>query len=126
MDDNKKLKTDPNAWLVIAIALIIIIIFFAWVIVVVLNDANATIVENTCAPGLCAHDIFLGEKRCPSSSSEQLVINPAVEKCTTRNFCQARNYTCALQPDQSVNCNGVCGAGNEECRCTRNPSKVSE
>ena len=87
-------------------------------------DANAPDVINRCSVGLCAFDIITGIKRCPDpGATVGLRIAAGAEKCTTRDYCQPNNFTCAVQLDQTLKCNGVCGTGNEQCRCIADPTR---
>lgn len=120
----EKAPKDYSSWTVLAIILVIIVITFGWIIYSIRQDSNATEVVNQCGPGLCAFDILSGVKRCPSSDTEQLSFKFGVEYCTSKNYCQKKGYTCAVLPDQSIDCSGVCGPGNDECRCIKNPTEV--
>ena len=111
-------KADPQGWIVIALTLIIVVIFFTWLIVTISKDTNPDDVVQRCNPGLCAFDVFTGRKRCPAPGQEQGVrIAPGAEFCTSPDYCQQEPYVCAVQPDQSWRCDGVCGQGNSQCRC---------
>ena len=118
----EKKQADPQGWMVLAIALIILVIFFAWLFVTLSADTKPAEIIQRCNPGLCAFDIFSGRKRCPAAGQVQgLVITPGLEYCTSENYCQEAPYTCAIQPDQTWRCDGICGDGNERCRCIASP-----
>lgn len=127
IDDSKpKLKADPQGWLVLAITLVVLIAFFAWLYLSVSQDANTGEVIQTCKPGLCAFDIFSGVKKCPAPGQvDGIRISAGAEFCTSRDYCQQGPYTCAIQPDQSWRCDGVCGEGNPQCRCIRDPTSTT-
>lgn len=117
---------DPAAkgkgWFVIAVVVIILVIFTVWMIVLLSQESNAPIVNQRCSPGLCAFSAITGIKRCPVPSDTQgLIIDLGLEFCTTEDYCQNNNYPCAVQVDQTLNCEGVCGVGNPSCRCVPNP-----
>ena len=96
----------------------ILVAFTVWMFVLLYRESNAPEVNQRCAPGLCAFSSITGVKRCPTpGSTEGLAIDLGLEFCTTRDYCQNSNYPCAVQPDQTLNCDGVCGEGNEGCRC---------
>ena len=121
--NEEKPKTDPQGWLVLAIALVILVIFFCWLFYTLSADSKPAEIIQRCNPGLCAFDIFSGRKRCPPPGQvEGLRIAPGAEFCTSANFCQQEPFTCAIQLDQSWRCDGVCGTGNEECRCIADPT----
>lgn len=119
-------RANPESWLVLAIVVVVLAVFFAWLYVSVSSDTKAPDVVQRCNPGLCAFDVFSGVKRCPVPGQVQgLRVAPGVENCTSANYCQAERYTCAVQPDQSWRCDGVCGPGNEQCRCIADPTSGS-
>ena len=54
--DRKEItRTDPAGWAVLAIIVVLFVIIFAWIIVTLMNDANADDVVQRCPVGLCAH-----------------------------------------------------------------------
>ena len=120
-----KAPPDPSlkgkGWAVIAAILVILVIFTIWMIALVFGDTNAPIVNQRCNPGVCAFNTITGIKRCPSNSNTQgLIIDLGLEFCTTRDFCQNNSFPCAVQADQTLNCEGVCDV--IACRCVRDPS----
>lgn len=116
-------KTDPQGWLVLAIVVVIITIVFAWLIVSLWKDANSPNVIQRCNPGLCKFNLLTGVKTCPNPSDTiGIQASSGIERCTSRDHCQVAGFTCAVQPDQSVDCNGVCGSGNSQCRCVSDPT----
>ena len=121
---NKKEKApkDNTGWIVLVVILVIVVLVYGFIIYSVRQDANAPEVINNCDPGLCAFSIVTGIKRCPPDNNTKIRFGPGAEFCTSRNYCQERNYTCAVQSDQTLNCSGVCGTGNDECRCIQNPT----
>ena len=69
-----------------------------------------------CNPGDCATDILLGEKRCPSKSTDIILANPESEVCNPKFSCTNVKTPYALKNDGSVNTFGVCDSG-VICRC---------
>jgi hypothetical protein len=115
-------KANTDGWVVIAAIAIIFAIVLAWIIVALIKDSNSAIVIQRCNPGLCKFSTISGIKTCPASGDPVGVqVNLGAEFCTSRDFCQKENFKCAIQLDQTVLCNGVCGTGNDACRCVRNP-----
>lgn len=120
----EKPPRDYSSWTVLAVIIVLLIIVFGWIIYSIRQDTNSTEVINRCNPGLCAFDILSGIKRCPANDSEQIGYDVGIEYCTSRNYCQKTKYTCAVQLDQSIDCSGVCGPGNDQCRCIKNPTSA--
>jgi len=119
----KKYKvTDDTAWIVLAAVVVLVVLTFAFIFWQVNIDAHPAEIINVCNPGLCKFSTLSGIKTCPPNNTDQLRFQPGAEFCTSKNYCQWRNYTCAVQLDQTLNCAGVCGVGNEECRCIQDPS----
>lgn len=119
-----KKVTDDTGFIVLAILLVFVVFIFMFIFYSIKNDANAPDVINRCGVGLCAFDIITGIKRCPEpGATVGLRIAAGAEKCTTRDYCQSSGFTCAVQLDQSLNCDGVCGPGNEKCRCIADPTR---
>lgn len=76
-----------------------------------------------CPVGECAMNLFNGEKRCPSSSTDVVQSNITVEACTPRERCNVGVLPYALLPDGSVNTSGICQPG-DTCRCVSNDGVV--
>ena len=116
-------KNDWTSWLVLATILVVIVVVFGIIIYIVYKDSQAPDVINRCAPGLCAFNTVTGIKRCPDAGDNVgLRIALGFEACTTENYCQAQGFTCAVQLDQTLNCEGECGPNNDRCRCIANPA----
>lgn len=122
---NKPPIQDVNSggWLVIALIAIIFTIVLAWIIVALIKDSTGAEVIQRCNPGLCKFSTISGVKTCPTTEEEAqgIRVNLGAEFCTSRDYCQKQNYQCAVQLDQTVLCDGVCGFGNEQCRCVSSP-----
>lgn len=119
-------EPDPTAkqkgQLVIALITIIFIIVLAYIIVTLYKEWKAPIVIQRCPVGVCAFDIITGIKRCPPvDSTKGIEVKYGVELCTSANYCQNLSYPCALLPDQTLDCFGVCGPNNDQCRCVKSP-----
>ena len=113
--------TKGKGWFVVVVVMIILIAFTTWMVVLLFRESNAPLVIQRCNPGLCAFSSITGIKRCPVDDVQGIEVNLGLEFCTSRDYCQNNNFPCAVQADQSLNCAGVCGAGNEECRCVSVP-----
>ena len=120
-DELSRRPKSTTGWLILAIITVVLAIFFTWLIISLLRDANDTNVIQRCDPGLCKFSTITGIKTCPDVGDTQgIQLDVGLEFCTSEDYCQERNYTCALQLDQSVDCDGVCGPGNGRCRCIAN------
>lgn len=114
---------DTTGWLILAVVVVVLAIFFAWLIYTLYRDANSADVVQRCSPGLCKFSILTGVKTCPNPGDTLGVrVTAGSEFCTSENYCQNEPFNCAVQLDQSVNCTGVCGPGNDRCRCVRDPT----
>lgn len=128
---NPALKTPENpkatGWLVLAITIIILAIIFAWLFIAVQSDTVGATVIQRCEPGVCLFSTVTGIKTCPApGDTVGIQVQLGAEFCTSRDYCQQPGYQCAVQPDQTVLCNGVCNnpagsTGNESCRCVAPP-----
>ena len=126
LKENIRSAPDPSlkgkGWAVIAIMVVILVAFTVWMIVLLSREQNAPVVNQRCNVGLCAFSAITGIKRCPAAGdTEGLIIDLGMEFCTTRDYCQNNNFPCAVQIDQTLDCSGVCGPGNNSCRCVANP-----
>src|SRR4030042_4687117 len=117
-----KPKTEETAWIVLATVVVLVVLTFAFIFWQIRIDAHPAEVINGCNPGLCKFSTLTGIKTCPPNNTEQVRFQPGAEFCTSKNYCQWRNFTCAVQLDQTLDCAGICGTGNEECRCIEDPS----
>ncbi len=117
----RKKETDPSGWFVIALVIVVLTVIFAIVIYLFYVDIKAPQVIQRCNPGLCKFSIFTGVKTCPGVGDPVGVqLLPGTEWCTSANFCQKEGFTCAVQADQSVSCDGICDT--PQCRCIANPN----
>ncbi len=117
-----KPEKDVTSWIVLASIIVVLVLVFSFIIYLIRKDTNFTEVINQCDAGLCAFNTTTGIKNCPSSNTGNVSFTPEAEFCTSRNYCQSKNYTCAVQSDQTLDCSGVCGTGNDQCRCIKDPT----
>lgn len=117
----RKPKKTNNA-LIITMIIVVVLIIVTSIIVYAAFRNNLTNVRNVCEPGLCVVNIGTGQKRCPSSTTEQLEYDVVFEDCTSSNFCQSQRAPCAVQTNGTLNCRGVCGVGNNKCSCQPAPN----
>lgn len=104
--------------LIAAIIVIAVVAAICYFVYILYSRANEDIVIQRCPVGLCKFDVITGEKRCPASAAtEGIQIDFGKEFCTSRNYCQNVNFPCALQLDGTVDCSGICGLGNNGCKC---------
>ena len=124
LKEDIRASPDPSAkgkgWAVIAIMVVILVAFTVWMIVLLYREQNAPIVNQRCNIGVCAFSAITGIKRCPpTGDTEGLIIDLGMEFCTTEDYCQNKDFPCAVQADQTLNCEGVCNIPT--CRCVANP-----
>jgi hypothetical protein len=116
-------EPQRNNGLLIITLIIVTIIFAAICLVVYAVFRNRdTVLVTRCEPGLCVVTLATGEKRCPNNDTEQLTYSTIFEDCTSGNYCQSERAPCAVLAGGVLNCKGVCGGGNELCRCEAAPS----
>ncbi len=108
------------------IILIVILIIVSFLFFLVFNSRKAPSVSSndtvklTCNPGECATNIFTGIKRCLDSETQEIEIDPGIEVCNSRFFCENPKTPFAVQSDQSTNSEGLCQT-DVICRCVQNP-----
>jgi len=110
---------DNSLYIIIIVIVVILVIVAAIIIYNVFRPGSNTI--GRCEPGLCVVDLGTGEKRCPDTDTEQLTYNIVFEDCTSSNYCQSLKAKCAVLGGGILDCDGVCGPGNEQCRCVKRP-----
>lgn len=109
------------AWAaIITTTIIMLSIITALIVYAVFRDRRSKSISR-CEPGLCVIRYDTGLKRCPNSTTERLVFNPAFEGCTSKSYCQDEGAPCAVLPGGVLDCTGVCGSGNETCACEAAP-----
>ncbi len=112
---------DSSGWTLIVITLVVFIIIIAIIIFYSINSrTTGSVNEKFCPPNLCSVSVISGLKTCPDVEGGQVTQNPALEYCSSRNFCQNSRFPCALLPDGSTDCRGECGPNNENCPCISN------
>lgn len=110
---------DPTGWVVICLSAIILAIIFAIIIYLIYRDINSPQVIQRCNPGLCKVNKSTGFRSCPAvGSTVGIVVTPGAEICTSRSYCNNPGFTCAVNQDQTLNCEGVCDVSG--CKCIAN------
>jgi hypothetical protein len=118
---DRQLKRD-NSWITIMIIVIIILVIALAINIYAIFRPQSQLASASCSPGLCAVNFATGDKRCPSTATGVVQFNQGFEDCTSANYCQSSKAPCAVLQDGSLNCNGVCGANNTQCRCAAKPA----
>ncbi len=113
-------KRDNTVLIIIIIIIIILAIAVAIVVYAVRRPVSTT-TTGRCEPGLCVVNLGTGLKTCPTSDSEQLLYDIVFEVCTSRSYCQDSKAPCAVLAGGILNCDGLCGIGNPQCRCIPRP-----
>lgn len=117
---NAEKSKDPTGWLVICVSAIILTIVFCIIAYLLTTDIRAPQVEQRCPVGLCKFSVFTGVKTCPEpGSTVGIQLAQGAEFCTSADYCQQSKYQCAVQADQTLNCDGICD--QPKCRCVANP-----
>lgn len=112
MSNNK----DTTGWFTICVAVVLATVIFCVIIKLLFIDINAPEVIQRCPVGLCKFNVFTGVKTCPGNGeTEGMRVAYGKEYCTSADYCQQKNYQCAVLSDQSLDCDGVCDT--PECRC---------
>lgn len=117
----RKVKTDNTGIIIVLIIVIVLIAAIAIVVYAVFHTRPSKIVTR-CEPGLCVVTLATGVKRCPGSTTEQLIYDQIFEDCTSRNYCQSQQAPCSTLAGGILNCNGNCGPGNDQCNCAKAPT----
>lgn len=107
-------------YILVAISLILLILFWVWVMYVLRDNPPVSQVYFQCPLGMCATNIYNGEKRCPVSSTDSVTYDASYETCNSRYTCESSLTPYALSTDGSTNSLGVCDTLNI-CRCLRYP-----
>lgn len=112
---------DPTGWVTIGIYAVLMAIIIAAVMYALYRDIKAPQVVQRCVPGLCKFNVFSGVKTCPNPGDTVGVqLLEGNEFCTSANYCQQPKYQCAVNLDQTLNCDGECD--HPDCRCVANPA----
>lgn len=113
-------KRDNSIYIIILIVITILVAVGAFILYLIYRNRDTRQITR-CEPGLCVINLTTGEKRCPASLTEQMSYDQVFEDCTSSNYCQSEKNSCAVLANGTLNCRGVCGAGNEKCRCQKPP-----
>lgn len=118
--ESKPTAKDPTGWVAIGTFAVVFAIIVAIIVYAMFVDIRAPKVVQRCVPGLCKFNIFTGIKTCPNPGDTVGVqLLEGNEYCTSANYCQQTKYQCAVNLDQSINCDGECD--HPQCRCVANP-----
>ena len=115
-------KKESHPALIITLIIVAVLVFLTCLIIYAVFRNRAGVVISRCEPGLCVVTISSGEKICPATTSDQLTYNPAFQDCTSANYCQSSRVPCSVLTGGTLNCNGVCGVGNNQCNCLPSPT----
>lgn len=61
---------------------------------IVWGELFAKPISAPCPTGLCATNIYTGEKRCPSTETDIIMFNPIEEVCNVSNGCTNPTTPC--------------------------------
>ena len=116
-------------FIIVTITITIFLVFWIYIITTitrsVTNPVGASAVNTgklllACNPGECGTNMISGEKRCPLSNVDVVLIDPGSEVCNPKFRCTAFQTPYALKANGATNELGVCDAGTT-CRCLKYP-----
>jgi hypothetical protein len=110
-----------NAGLIITLIIITIMAIVIAVIIYQVFKVRNTRTIARCEHGLCVINLLTGEKRGKDSETERLAYLQGTEDCTSKSYCQSNRAPCAVLAGGVLDCDGVCGPGNPQCRCEKSP-----
>lgn len=116
----KYLPDQTAQYVLVAVSLLLIIGFWVWIMYSFKQTAPTAAVYLKCGKGLCATNIYNGEKRCPQNDNIALAYSPAYETCNSKTTCESTLTPYALLSDGSTNELGACESG-QTCRCLAKP-----
>lgn len=111
---------DNSIWIIMLIVLVIMFITAAVIFYASFRKRGFNSISR-CEPGLCVVTYSTGTKLCPDSLTERLTFRAGLQGCSSSNYCQDEKAPCAVLPGGVLNCNGVCGTGNDNCACQAIP-----
>ena len=121
----RRIPMRDDTWYVIIMIVIIVIVLVVGFVVYIVLRGNTSETRGLCLPGVCVFSKIDGTKRCPTLPTERLDYNIGLEGCTSASYCQEDPYTCAVIVSQgTLNADGVCGQGNNNCPCIRCPTSI--
>jgi len=118
---DRKPKKDNSGYIIVMIIIIIVAIALGIVVYAIYRPTSETALAQ-CLPGVCAVNLGSGVKRCPASNSASVTYDIVFEACTSGNYCQSTKAPCAVKIGGTLDCNGVCGPGNDQCNCDPHPT----
>jgi len=113
-------RRDKSIYIIILIILVIMIALACLILYNIYRNRD-TIQITRCPAGLCVVNLSSGVKRCPNSLTEQLSYDQVFEDCSSSNYCQSDRAPCSVRAGGTLSCDGVCGAGNDNCNCAPRP-----
>jgi hypothetical protein len=123
--------TPVSAFIIITITLAFFLFFWIWILTKVNKSVTAAgsavgggKLLLACEPGQCGTNMITGAKRCPASSTDIVLIDPASEVCNPQFRCTAFQTPYALLPSGGTSELGICAIG-DACRCLKNAQCAS-
>jgi hypothetical protein len=114
-------KILPIVSIVLLLLVVTIYVILSW------RDLFPAGPQNFCGPGLCADDIYSGQKTCPSSATSVVPFDPSFETCNPPTGCTSSEAPC-LYYDPTIgtvcpgnpNFSSSCPSGvtPQDCGCT--------
>ena len=113
-------KRDNSFYYIMFIVIIVLVLITAIVVYSIFRNRTFRNIYR-CEPGLCVVNLDTGDKRCPTTNDEMLVYDFVFEDCTSKDYCQSAKAPCAVLGNGTLNCDGDCGTGNQQCKCQKSP-----
>ncbi len=105
-----------SIYIIALIMIIVFLIFWCWIAYIYTAQPPTGQLLISCLPGQCGTNMFNGEKRCPESDLDVILIDPGYEVCNSKYACENPLTPYAVLADGSTNAAGVCEP-NTICRC---------
>lgn len=120
-------STDRSGVILPIISIVLILIVLVVYIILAWNDLFPSGSQDFCGPGLCANDIYSGQKTCPSSATGVVPVDSSFETCNPPLGCNSSEAPCLYydptigtvcpgQPNFSSSC--PAGTSAQDCGCT--------
>lgn len=115
-------------WFIPIFSIVLILIFLFLFLYLARNDIFPSQNLQPCGPGLCANDIFTGQKTCPATTNQTTSFDPSFQICSPPSGCDPNSEANCLywDPNLGTVCpgdpnynNGLCPADipAEQCGC---------
>jgi hypothetical protein len=94
-------KTSQHT--LVAVIIIVVLVFRIWATHTMAGTVATTELYLQCDAGQCPTNIYNGEKRCSSDTTQVMLYDPTYEVCNSPNTCESTSTLYALLSDGSTN-----------------------